>query len=201
MTELPGAYRPGSTPLHRVPAGAKLALLAAYAVLVVALGGPVSALVLLGVSLTLAAWGRLPLRATARRLRLLLVMLAVVAAYQTWQRGADVAVHVVGDLLALVLAALTLTATTRTEDLLEAILRLLSPLRRLGVRTERVALAFSLMIRTVPQVLEIADETRAAARARGLERSPRALLVPMALRTVAHAIETGEALDARGIAD
>ena len=37
-------------------------------------------------------------------------------------------------------------------------------------------------------------ETRAAAKARGLERSPRALLVPFALRTVSHAQLTGEAL-------
>lgn len=201
MSELPGAYRPGTTALHRAPAGPKLAALAAYGVLIVVLTGPLSALAVLSASLGLALWGRLPLVATARRLRLLLVMLTVVAAYQTWQRGPDVAIHVVGDLLALVLAALTLTATTRTEDLLDAFVRGLAPLRRIGLRTERIALAFSLMIRTVPQVLEIAQETRDAARARGLGRSPRALLVPMVVRTVAHAIETGEALDARGLAD
>ena len=40
-----------------------------------------------------------------------------------------------------------------------------------------------------------------AARARGLERSPRALVVPIALRTVARAQTTGEALHARGILD
>lgn len=201
MSTLPGAYRPGTSLLHRCPPGVKLVLLAAYGVLTVALTTPLSAVVLLGGSLGLAAWGGLPLRATARRLRLLLIMLSIVAAYQVWQRGWEVAVHVTGDLLALVLAALVLTATTRTEALLETLVRGLSPLRALGLQTERVALAFSLVIRTIPTVLQIAQETRDAARARGLERSPRALLVPMALRTVAHAIETGEALDARGIGD
>ncbi len=57
------------------------------------------------------------------------------------------------------------------------------------------------MIRAIPGILDIAVETRAAAKARGLERSPRALLVPMALRTVARAYETGDALHARGIGD
>lgn len=201
MTELPGTYRPGTTLLHRLPAGPKLGLLAAYGVLSVVLTGPWTAVFLLVASVLLALWGGLDLPATAHRLRYLLVMLAVVAGYQTWQRGWDVAVHVVGDLLALVLAALVFTATTRIDAMLDAIVVGLGPLRGLGVRPERVALAFSLVVRTVPGVLEIAQETRDAARARGLERSPRALLVPMVVRTVAHAFATGEALHARGIGD
>ena len=57
------------------------------------------------------------------------------------------------------------------------------------------------MIRAVPLTLDLATETREAARARGLERDPRARLVPLVVRSVAHARATGEALDARGIAD
>ncbi len=86
--------------------------------------------------------------------------------------------------------------------MLDAIIRGLGPFRRIGVNPERVALAFSLMIRADPRrSLEIAHETRAAAKARGLERNPRALLTPMVIRTVAHAYETGAALHARGIGD
>ena len=44
-------------------------------------------------------------------------------------------------------------------------------------------------------------QTGDAARARGLERDPRARLVPLVVRSVAHARATGEALDARGIGD
>ena len=85
--------------------------------------------------------------------------------------------------------------------MLDAIKRGLGPVRRVGVNPERVALAFSLMIRAIPGILEIAHETRAAAKARGLERNPRALLTPMVIRTVAHAYDTGAALHARGIGD
>ena len=42
------------------------------------------------------------------------------------------------------------------------------------------------------------QETRDAARARGLERNPRAVLIPAAVRMVAHARATGDALAARG---
>jgi biotin transport system permease protein len=201
MTDLLGAYRPGRSPLHRVPAGPKLGLLAAYGATAVWLRAPVSAVVLLIVSVTLTLVAGMPVRRTLRQVRGLLVLAVVVGAFQSWQRGWPVAVHVVGDLLALVLAALVFTATTPVDDVLTAVERGLRPFRRLGVRPERVALAFSLVLRAIPGILETARETRAAAKARGLERSPRALLVPLAVRTVGRAYETGDALAARGLGD
>ena len=53
----------------------------------------------------------------------------------------------------------------------------------------------------VPMTLDLANQSRDAARARGLERSPRARLTPVAIRVVAHARATGDALHARGIGD
>jgi biotin transport system permease protein len=82
--------------------------------------------------------------------------------------------------------------------MLDTITWALGPLRRLGAKPERVALAFSLVIRAIPTILGVARETQSAARARGLERDPRARLMPLVLRTVAHAQLTGEALSARG---
>jgi biotin transport system permease protein len=196
-----GAYRPGHTLLHRLPAGPKLGLLAAYGVATVVVRGPWSAVGFLAFSLLLVAWARMPVRPVLRALRPLLLVIAFVTAFQVWQRGWPTAVHVIGDLLALVIAALVFTGTTRVDAMLDAISRGLGPFRRVGVNPEKVALAFSLMIRAIPGILEIAQETRAAAKARGLERSPRALLVPMAIRTVAQAYETGAALHARGIGD
>lgn len=201
MSDLLGAYRPGRSLLHRLPAGPKLGLLAAYGAVAVVLRGPVSAVVLLACSLSLTLVAGMPVCRTLRSLRGLLVVALVVGTFQVWQRDLSVAVHVVGDLLALVTAALVFTATTRIEDVLGAVERGLGPFRRIGVRPERVALAFSLTIRAVPGLLETARETRAAAKARGLERNPRALLVPLAVRAVGRAYETGDALAARGLGD
>ncbi|KAA1380740.1 energy-coupling factor transporter transmembrane component T family protein [Aeromicrobium fastidiosum] len=201
MNELLSAYRPGSTLLHGLPAGPKLGLLALYGVATVVATGPWTATGFLLFSLLLVAWVRIPVRTTLRALRPLLLVVVLVTAFQVWQRGWPTAVHVVGDLLALFIAALVFTATTRIDAMLDAIVRGLGPFRRLGVNPEKVALGFSLMLGALPGVMTIAHETRAAAKARGLERNPRALLVPMAIRTVARAYDTGAALHARGIGD
>lgn len=202
MTTSPlGDYQPGTSVLHRLPVGAKLLGLFVLSVVGVALRGvPTTAtLLVLGVAACLVAGVRL--RRAARALRGVAIGLALLAAYQTWQQGAERAFVVVGSLVAMVLLATAFTTTTSIERMVDAITRWLEPFRRLGVRPELVALAFSLLVRGIPLTLEIAAETRDAARARGLERSPRAWLTPLVIRVVAHARATGEALHARGIGD
>lgn len=198
---LVGNYRPGATLVHRIPAGPKLGLLALFSIATVIVPGMWTALGFLAAAIGLAAWVRMPLRSTARALRPLLFVIMLVTAFQVWQRGWPTAIHVVAGLLAVIIAALAFTASTSIDSMLDAIVRGLGPFRRIGVNPERVALAFSLMIRAIPGIVEIAHETRVAAKARGLERNPRALLTPMVIRTVAHAYETGAALHARGIGD
>lgn len=196
-----GAYRPGRSLLHRLPAGAKLLGFFLMGVVVVLVRGPAAALVLLAAAAAACGWARLGLRTTLGALRAVLVMAALLAAYQSWQHGWAPAVESVADLLTLVLLATVLTTTTPVDEMLDTIARSLRPLRPVGVDPERVALAFSLMIRAIPTTIEIAEETRDAARARGLERDPRARLVPLVIRVVAHARATGDALHARGIGD
>ena len=196
-----GVHHPGTSPLHRVPAGPKLGLLVGYGIVVVALQGPWWPVGALGISLLLALSARVPARDLWRGLRPMIVIVAVLAGFQAWQCGWPAAVEVAATVLALVVAASTFTATTPTDRLLDAIVRGLGPFRRVGVNPEKVALAFSLMIAAIPAIADIAADTRDAARARGLERSPRAYLTPLAIRTVAHAQATGDALAARGLGD
>ncbi|QCX29118.1 energy-coupling factor transporter transmembrane protein EcfT [Nocardioides jishulii] len=184
-----------------MPAGAKMLALMGLSTVVVLVRGPVSGLVALLLALGLVGWSGTGVRATVRTLRAFFLVAAVLLAYHllfgTWQ----VAVEQVGDLLALVLLATVLTATTPVDALLDMIVRAVGPLRRFGANPEKVALAFSLVLRSIPVLLTIAAETRDAARARGLERSPRTWLTPFVVRTVAHARDTGDALHARGLGD
>ena len=196
-----GLYRPGSTVLHRADAGTKLVLLVGASVLIVAVRGPVSGLVSLAVAVALAAWSGAGLMLLTRTLRAVLVVAVLLGGYQAWQHGWPRAVESVADLLALVLLATVLTATTSIDEVLDTVTASLHPLRRLGVDPGRVALAFALMLRAVPSTIDLADETRDAAVARGLQRDPRARLVPLVIRVVAHARATGDALHARGIGD
>jgi biotin transport system permease protein len=196
-----GDYRPGATLLHRLPAGVKLLGMLVAAVATVAARGWAASLVALAVAAALLAWSGAGLRVTVKALRGIALVAVLLFAWQTWQHGWPRAVETVGDIVALVLLATVLTATTRVQDILDAITAGLRPLRRVGVDADRVALAFALTIRAIPATLELAVETRQAAQARGLERSLRARLVPFVIRVVARAHETGAALHARGVGD
>lgn len=196
-----GIYQPGDSLLHRLPVGVKLAGLMVLSLTIVVVRSMPASWVWLAVALGLATLARLRLGLLARATRVVLVLAVVVALFQWWLHSGARAIETLLDLVALALAAVVVTATTPVNAMLDTIVRLCRPLRRVGVDPDRVALAFSLAIQSLPGTLTIAQETRAAARARGLERSPRAYLTPFVVRVVARAHETGDALHARGLGD
>ncbi len=196
-----GLYQPGTTILHRLTPGPKLVGLFVLGIAVLTVRGPWTGVGFLALSLVLAMLARLSLGSIARTLRGFAIVALLLVGFNAWQNGWPLAVEVVADLFALILAATVLTATTAVDDLLDTIVRGLGPFRRIGIDPERVGLTFSLMLRAVPGTLELAAETRDAARARGLERSIRARTTPLVLRVVAQARDTGDALHARGILD
>lgn len=199
-----GTFHPGRSWLHRTPARAKLVALMLLGVGLVIVPAPfawvvgssaLALVVLVGVS------ARLPLHLAARALRAALLLAALAAAYQWWRSGWQVAVGVLTTVVALILAGVIVTMTTPMDALVDEVVQAARPLRRVGVRPEWVGLGVALTLRGVPAIIQVGVESRDAARARGLERNPRALLVPTAVRTVARARRMGEALAARGLAD
>lgn len=201
-----GLYVPGDSGVHRAPAGVKLLALAVLGtILAFGRSAPLSAGGL-GAVLVVALVARVGVGTLLRQARTVLVMLMALAAVQTWSVGLAPALATCLGLAASVLAAALLTATTRADALLDMLTTVLDRAARLPVvgrhvRVESVALAVALMIRAVPAVAQLESESRDAAMARGLERSPRARLVPTVVRTVAMAHRTGEALAARGAGD
>jgi biotin transport system permease protein len=196
-----GLYLPGTSLLHRAPAGLKLLLLALATTVLVALRSPAAVgagALLVVVGYALAGFSASVLLAQVRPLRW--VALALVP-FQWWQGGWRAATVVVGTMLVAVAAAALVTLTTRVLDLLDVVERVAAPLRHVGVRPDRLALLLALTLRTVPVLAATLDDVRDARRARGLERSPRALLVPLVVRTLRHADRLGEALIARGVDD
>lgn len=196
-----GDYRPGRTLLHRLTPGPKLLALAAIAVVLVWFRVPALAVGAVTAAAMLVLWSGMGVGTALRTLRRIAIIAVLLGAWLAWQRGWERAVDSVGDLVALVLLASVLTATTAVDDLLDTITRCLEPLRPLGVNPDKVSLAFSLVLRAIPTTLEIAKQTRDAAVARGLQRSPRARLTPLVIRVVADARATGQALHARGVGD
>lgn len=196
-----GAYIAGDTLLHRAPAAAKLWALAAFALAVIAFRSLPVALTALAVALALAWWAGLRGRRMLRVARGFAAVGILLFAFTAWQRGWVEALEVVCALFAVILGAAVLSSTTTATALLDTLTGGLRPFRRLGVDPEVVGLAFSLALRALPEAARLAAESRDAARARGLGRSPRAIAVPLVIRAVGHARSTGEALEARGIGD
>ncbi len=196
-----GLYRPGTSFLHRAPAAWKLLGLSALGLAGAALRGLPSAVGLVTVVVVLAAVAHLPVRRTVRGLVPVALGGMLVVAFHAFGGRLESGLEIALDLLALVLAALVLTATTAVDRVLDLLERVVRPLRRLGLDPEAFALAVALMVRAVPALGETVEQSRDAARARGLERSPRALLVPVAIRAVGRAQATGDALAARGVGE
>ncbi|MFV0308170.1 MAG: energy-coupling factor transporter transmembrane component T family protein [Desertimonas sp.] len=196
-----GAYRPGDSWLHRLRPGTKLIGLAVLSIGAVVWRTPTSTAVLLAATAVGYVTSGVGLRSLARALRRVLVVVAVVGAYQVWRHDPAQAFTITGNIAGLILAAALVSAVTPVDATIDTITTALGPLRRFGVRPERVALAFSLLMRAIPDTLATAGETRQAAIARGLDRSPRAHLGPLVIRLVARARLTGDALHARNLLD
>ncbi|ALV44989.1 cobalt transporter [Arthrobacter alpinus] len=204
---LVAGFVPGTSLIHRLPLAVKAVLLLLVAVL--CLGSPLVS-VRVGVITTTATlvavvvahiltglgWHRL-----WRAVRIMLVFLVLIAAYQWWQHGVPTAWQVIAAIVATVLASNILTASTPVDELLDGLAALVKPLERFGADPERFSLTVALMLRSIPYVIGAFSDVRDAARARGLERNLVARSLPVVIATVAYARATGDALAARGLGD
>ncbi|MFE2772470.1 energy-coupling factor transporter transmembrane component T [Microbacterium resistens] len=193
-------YRPGRSIVHRTPGGVKIALLAGAALLLALL--PLSAVgvggVLVLVSL-LYPLARLPVSALGAawwRLRWIVVVVGgALGLLVSWETAAVST----GRVVALMLLAELVTATTTMAAVTEVLRSVLTPFRAMGVDPDAAALVLALTIATVPVVSGFVQQTRDAHRARGVRMGPRGA-VPILVRTLRHADAVGEALTARGLA-
>jgi len=191
-------HRPGESPLHRLPAGAKLAALALAGTGLMLVDAPLALAGALVAALALYRVAGLAFADAVAALRPLAAVLAVLFLLQglvvSWEAGAALALR----FATLILAAALVTLTTPVSAMVEALARGLRPLAPLGVAPERVALALALAIRFVPVVAAAATAIREAQAARGLGANPLALAVPLVVRSLATAEAAAEAIEARG---
>ncbi|MFB9376579.1 energy-coupling factor transporter transmembrane component T family protein [Kineococcus gynurae] len=196
-----GTFVAGTSWLHRAPTGAKLLGLALASAVLVSARVPVAVVVGAFVLLVVLRSARLPVRVLTEAVVPLRWILLLTGGLQWATQDLARAFVTVGTLAVVVAAAALFTATTRIGDALATLQRALGPLRRIGIDPDRVALVLALALRCVPVLQATVAEVRDARRARGAERSLRALLVPVVVRTVQHAEALGQALAARGVDD
>ena len=191
-------YVPGDSFVHRAPAAAKLAiLLICGAALFVVSSIPVHAAELALVAGLFHA-ARLPWRDTFRQLRTALIFLVPIFLFHVFVTDWTLGLETVLRILVLLLLAVLVTLTTRTTDMIDVLEAAVRPLRHVGVNPSKVGMMLSMVIRFIPMMMHEAQEVLEAQRARGLDRSAIALLMPLLIKTLKMADDLSEAIEARG---
>lgn len=198
-------YRPGTGPLHRMPAGPKLLLVIA-AVLAVSLLPSTWVAAAVAVVLPVLAYalaglgdGMLGMRELARQLLAVRWVIVITLAGQLLFLGPESAVANTARVASAVVLAALLVLTTRVADLLDAVERGLRPLAALRIDPARTALLLTVTLSTVPVLARLARDVRDAQRARGARAGLRAFAVPFLVVAFKHADELGDAMTARGV--
>lgn len=201
MTTL-GAYRPGTSLLHRLPTGIKLlTLIAGILAVSILIRRPWHLVAPAAAVVVLYGLAGVPVPTAIRQLRPALWMLLFIGAFQLLVAGWQRAVVVCGVLIISIALAALMGLTTRISEMLDAITRFLTPLRRVGVNPERIALLLAMTIRCIPLMFEVINQVSEARKARGLGFSLRSFAVPVIVGTLMTADAMGEALAARGADD
>ncbi len=192
-------YLPGHSWLHRAPGGLKLGLLALAGLALMWVNDWRVLLVALCGVLVLLWQTAAPVATLWPWVRSFFGLLAILVVYTAVVQSIEYAVAAGLRVSTLMLGALVVSVSTPISQLMAVVLWLLQPLERLGwVNTQRVALAFGLTLRLIPELSVQWHDIREAQAARGLSANPLTMAVPMLLRTIRRAHEIAEAIDARG---
>lgn len=190
-------YAAQPTWLHALPAWCKLAALSACGTLLVLVERPLvlaavcAAVLLLFASLGRVAWRRL------RMLGGIAVAAALIVAFHAALGSLPLGVASALRLASAAMLALMLTLSTRFDELLAVLERLLQPLQRLGVPTDRIALGIGLMLRFAENFYVTWQRLDDAHRARTGQGGGLRLLAPLTIRTLQTAERVADALAAR----
>lgn len=189
---------PVETPLHRLPAWAKLAALAGFTFTLFLIPTPaILAAALGGVALIYALAGAVFLRHGLRMLRPLWPFVAIVLIWHWATDDLGNGAAIVLRMLAAVAAANLVTMTTQLSDMIVVLEWLAKPLAPV-LPPRRLALAIALVIRFIPVLSERIGQISMAIRARGPRGPGWRIIAPAALAALDDADHVAEALRARG---
>lgn len=200
-TQLFGRFVPVRSLLHRLPVGVAMLLVIGVAFTPVVVGRWWVSVAFLGLTWVLLLLARLPLRVAFPLPAVIVALVVMLVGYHLWFNDWRQAVFIAANLLVAVYSARLLIATQPTPALVDGLTAVARPFRFVGLDPEKFALAVAVMLRSVPYLLGMFGDVRDAARARGLERNPLALISPLVVRAVGYAVATGEALAARGLGE
>jgi biotin transport system permease protein len=189
---------PVETWAHRLPAGAKLAVLAVATTVLVQMDGTAVAVAVAAVVALYLSMGAPFARHGLRMLRPLWPFLLVLALWHGWTGDWIRGLEIAGKMLAAVALANLVTMTTRLDDLIVVVERVAAPLARLGLDPRVLAVAIALAVRFTPVLFWRTGQLLEAWRARSLRRPGWRVVMPAVLLALDDADHVAESLRARG---
>jgi len=186
------------SPVHRLPAGVKLAGLALAGAGVFFLPGLAWQAGALALVMALYPLARLPLGEIARAIAPVIVLVVAICGFQWFVAGPLAAATIGARIITLVLLAALVTLTTPFSAMIDTFARAAALARPLGVNPQKVGLAAALAVRFIPVLLADYREIQAARQARGA-RSPGLFAAgPLLIKTLRMAGTLADAVEARG---
>lgn len=156
-----------TSPIHKLPAGAKLLVSLIAGGLLFFVGKIWLLALILALICALYRLAELPARTILKALRPVLIIGAIIFGVQLFLAGPEEAARVVLRLMSLILLTSLVTLTTRFSDMLATLTRTARPFAALGLSPPKFALAAALVIRFIPTLLSDLAEIRQARLARG----------------------------------
>lgn len=190
-------YSEHRTWLHGLPAGVKLLLFALLgtaqytveSITVLAAGAALATLLFLSLGRAIAP---------ARRLVVSLLLAGLlIAGFHAALHQLDVGLVSVLRLITASLLGIALTLTTRSGDVLRVVEHLLSPLQRVGVKTERLALQLAMMLRFTEHFFVVWKRLDDAHRVRTGKAGGLRLLAPLTIHMLNSARRVADTLTVR----
>ena len=195
-----GLYLPGTSLLHRTPAGVKVLVFAALTLAIALTAGGVWTLPAAGfLTAALYLLAGLGIRPLLRQLCAARWIVLVMLVTQVIFLPVLVALTNTGRVFIVIVLAALITLTTRIPALLDATERALAPFRRFGVNPAAIGLLLALTITVIPVIGGFATDIREAQRARGAPVRLQRFVVPLLVMSLKHSDELADALTARGI--
>lgn len=190
---------PVRTAAHSWPAGAKLLGLCVATFVLFAVGNALWHIVFLALTALLYVLpGPVFLRSGARKLRGLWPFIMMILFWHFATSDAEGGLLITLRMLTAVALANLVTMTTRLSDMMVVVRSLLAPLRRFGVKPQRIELAMALVIRFTPLLALKGAALTSAWRARSARRPGWRIVIPFAVLAIDDAERVAEALRARG---
>lgn len=190
----------GQSLLHRIPVKPKLIGLMAFGLALYWVDHP------LVLTVALIATGSLYLSTGVgvpegfRRLKPVLFTIAFLALVNLLLLSPHEALVITLRLVAILLLAAAVTASTTIADFMAAVTDLARPLEQLGLmKAADLGLALGLVLRFVPEIAARYEALKEAHAARGIPVKLSRMLGPLIISTLKDADRIAEAIDARGI--